>query len=62
MKIIQIDSFGGESTSDVIIAENVPKYYVKFLVDRLNEKYSSDSSSVFFRYVKDNYILYMFKP
>ena len=62
MKIIVVDNFDRESESDTLVAENVNKYYGEFIVDFLNDKFSGDSSSEWFRLVEDNHKLYEFEP
>jgi len=62
MKIIKVDNFDKESIPDVLIAENVHKFYVKIIVDFLNEKYSYDMSPIFYKAVDDNYKLRKYIP
>lgn len=40
MKIISASNFDDETKDDKLIAENVPEFYVKTIVDALNDKYS----------------------
>lgn len=64
MKIIKVDNFGGEdpNSDDVLVAENVHKYYGPKIVGWLNEKYSGDYSPDYFRLEEDNYKLRKFDP
>jgi hypothetical protein len=62
MKIICVDNFDRENVSDQLVAENVPKHYAEFLVEKLNDKFSGSSSSSFFRVVPDDHILFVFEP
>ena len=62
MKIIKCDNFGRESESDVLIAENVPDYWGKIIVEYFNERFSGDYSPDYFRLIPDDQRLYKFKP
>lgn len=58
MKIVKVDNFGRESVADQLIAENVKEYWGKRIVDALNDRQYEDSQD-YFRYVDDNYILWL---
>jgi len=62
MKIIKIDNFDRDSVSDELIAENVSAYYIEFIVEELNQKYSGSTSPYFFMAVPDDRTLYKFEP
>lgn len=62
MKIICKDNFDSETKDDVLICENVGKYYGTLIVSWLNEKLSGEHSSLFFKLVEDDYQLYKFQP
>lgn len=61
MKIIDVDNFDRENVDDVLVCENINEHYGKMVVNILNERYSSDHSSSFFRLVEDDYKLYKFE-
>jgi hypothetical protein len=58
MKIIRVDNFAREHIADQLIAENVNEYYGSQIVDFLNDTFSGEHSSDFYRLVKDDYILW----
>ena len=62
MKIIKVSNFDKETVSDIVIAEKVLNYYVKFITAELNRVWSGDSSPDFFRSVEDDHKLHVFKP
>ena len=62
MKIIQIDNFGKESVSDILIARDVNDTYVKMITMFLNQSFSGIHSDLYFRAVGDDYKLYKYKP
>ena len=62
MKIIQVDNFDRDDYDDVLIASNVHTIYGNFIVEALNERYSTTQSPHFFRLVEDNFELKVFKP
>ena len=61
MKIIKIDNFDRDNISDELIAENVSGYYIEFIVEELNQKYSGSRSCDFFMGVPDDRVLYKFE-
>jgi hypothetical protein len=57
MKIIKVDNYDRELYDDVLIAENVHKYYGQIIVDLLNnnpKRFDDD----YFRLVEDDYKLF----
>jgi len=62
MKIIRTDNFNREKRSDLLIAENVHKYFGEFLTKELNNRYSGETSPDYFRLVPDDYKLYKWEP
>ena len=62
MKIVRIDNFGRESRSDDLVAENLSDHYAYLISDMLNEKFSGNDMSDFYKVFEDDYILYEFKP
>ena len=62
MKIILVDNFDREMTSDTLIAENVEKHYGERIVEFLNNKFSGSTSPDYFRLVDDGHKLYIFEP
>jgi len=62
MKIIKVDNFDREDISDELIAENVPDYYVKCIVEELNQKFGGSTSPDYFMGKPDDYKLYTFEP
>lgn len=62
MKIIKVDNFDRDSISDTLVAENVSEFYAEHIVTLLNEKFSGDRSSDFYKSVEDNHKLYEFEP
>ena len=62
MKIILVDNFDRNRINDQLIAENVSIYWGNKIVTFLNDKYSGNDSSDFFRLEKDNYKLHKFEP
>ena len=61
MKIIRIDNFNQESVPDELVTENVNEHYGKAITEFLIEKFSSNTSSNFYRLVSDDYKLYVFE-
>jgi hypothetical protein len=61
MKIIQIDNFNRDEVSDILVCEGVTSYYGEAIVAGLNEQFSGDNSSFYFRLVLDEYVLYKFE-
>jgi hypothetical protein len=53
MKIIQTDNYCRESVADILIAENVNKYYGKIIIKFLNK----NSNNSYFILEKDDYRL-----
>jgi len=62
MKIIIVDNFGRESSSDTLMAEIVNKYWGEKIVCFLNNKFSGDDAPYYFRLVEDDHELYIFEP
>ena len=62
MKIIAVDNFNRDDKADLLIASHVPEFYVEFLVECLNNKFSGDTASLFFESVPDSYTLYEWTP
>ena len=62
MKIINVDNFDRDTVSDTLVAENVPKYYAKDIVEFLNDKYSGSTSSDYFMIKPNDYKLYTWEP
>lgn len=62
MKIIRVDNFDRENRDDLLIAENVHKYYANKLCDTLNKEDGDEMSPNFFRVVDDDYKLFEFEP
>ncbi len=60
MKIIAIDNFNRENVDDMLVAENVNRYYGKLIVDLLNQKFSVNYDW-FYKLVDDDYKLYKFE-
>jgi len=63
MKIVKVDNFDRENTSDVLIANNVHNFYAEYIAEALNKKFSpGDHSPDFFRAVENDYKPYKFEP
>jgi hypothetical protein len=62
MKIIASYNFNRESKSDVLIAENLNRFWANAIVQLLNRKYSGDDAAFIFKAVEDDYKLYVFVP
>lgn len=62
MKVIAVDNFDRDGVSDILVCENVNEFYGKFIVERLNERFSGDDSNVFYKLVDGNYKLYEWHP
>ncbi|RXZ78039.1 hypothetical protein EBB07_28700 [Paenibacillaceae bacterium] len=58
MKIIKTDNYDRDSVADILIAENINTYYGEKMVDLLNDKFSGEGSSDFYKLVEDNYKLW----
>jgi hypothetical protein len=58
MKIICVDNFGREHVADRLVAESVNEYYGTPLVDFLNNRYSGEESSCYYRLVNDDHKLW----
>jgi len=61
MKIIKIDSFGRETSSDVLVAVNVSGFYAELIVGLLNI-WTGENSSDYFQAVADDHKLFVFEP
>ncbi len=61
MKIVGVSIFNEETVSDILIAENVPDYFSKRIVNLLNEYEVFEHSKYFFHEKPDDYILYKFE-
>jgi hypothetical protein len=57
MKIVCIDNYNRESRSDVLIAENVHKYFGEVIVEFLNKR-EGDNTDNFFVLKEDGYKLW----
>jgi hypothetical protein len=62
VKIICKDNFDRDYKSDSLVCENVNKYYGKYLVDFLNEKFSGEDSEDFYILADDSYELFIWEP
>jgi hypothetical protein len=62
MKIIAKSNFDNESVNDFLVCENVKKEFGKYIVAKLNEKYSGENRTYFYVLVSDDYTLYKFEP
>jgi hypothetical protein len=62
MKIISSDNFGSDTVSDKLVAENVPEFYGKPIVEFLNEKFSGDYSDKYYELQSDDYELFTWEP
>ena len=56
MKIIGKSTYDDETVSDVLICENVDKFYANEIVNRLNE--GGDNATLYFEVKEDDYKLY----
>lgn len=61
MKIIAVDNFDRETHDDVLVCENVNEFYSKVIVEFLNDKYSGEHASEYYKAVEDDYKLYKFE-
>jgi hypothetical protein len=63
MKIVKADNFDREGSqgNDVLIAENVNKFWGESITGLLNERAGKDSKD-FFELVEDDYKLKAFQP
>lgn len=57
MKIIKVDNYDREAYDDVLIAENVHKYFGQMIVDLLNDN-PKRIDDHWFRLVEDDYKLF----
>lgn len=57
MKIVLVDNFARESVADLLIADNVDKYWGKIIVENLNSK-SDKNNPDYFQLFDDDYILW----
>jgi len=63
MKIIRIDNFNRDESSDDLIADNIiNKEYGKNIVDFLNSTDSGDYAPYFYKMVDDDCVLYTYEP
>jgi len=62
LKIVLVDNFNRETKSDILIAENVDKFYGVYIIEALNEKYGGDYSSLYFAGKVDEYVLHKWEP
>ncbi|MOA61330.1 hypothetical protein D3C78_1864400 [compost metagenome] len=62
MKIINADNFDRDSISDKLVCENISEYYGEIIVDFLNDRFSGDNSSDFYKVVDDDHKLYVREP
>lgn len=58
MKIIAVDNFDRENMADVLIAENVPEFYGKYIADYLQLSFGGNYAPHFFKAVEDDYVLW----
>ena len=62
MKIVRKDNYNRENRSDSTIAENVPEYYGRFLVEALQERFGGEQSEDYFRLEADDFVPYTYEP
>jgi len=62
MKIVQTDNFDRENVSETLIAENVPEFYAKLILEFLIDKHTSERGLNYYKIVEDDYKLYVFEP
>lgn len=62
MKIVCVDSFDRETRDELLIAENVPIYYARLIVEFLNSLDKSSNCPDFYTTKSDSYQLYKFEP
>lgn len=60
MKIIQVDNYNRDTYDDILICENISASIGINIVDFLNEKYSGEHSSAYFKLVEDDHVLYKY--
>lgn len=58
MKIVIKDNFGRDLYSEMVVAENVSKYFGEQLVELHNEMYWNEHSYHYLALVEDDYELY----
>jgi hypothetical protein len=61
MKIIGISNFDLESVNDVLICENVNRYYGEIIVTTLNNR-AGPNAQYYYKLKDDDYELYKFEP
>jgi hypothetical protein len=61
MKIINVDNYNRDTVDDVLVCENVKKYYGEIIVNALNNTLSGEHSESYFRLVSDDYVLYKYE-
>lgn len=63
MKIISVDNFNRETVSDILVCENIEaKQYGDCMVKALNDKFSGEDASRYYRLVPNDHKLYKFEP
>ena len=63
MLIIKVDNFDRELYVDVVVCRDVKEVWGKRIVEFLNDKYSGDDNSAFFKLVPDDHKLFKgFEP
>lgn len=60
MKIIGIDNLDRDNINDILICENVHKYYIDSIIKILNDKVGNHNG-YYCKIVEDNYKLYKFE-
>lgn len=61
MKIIATSNHDSETQSDVLVCENVNRFYGEKIVKYLNSE-GGDHSRDFYKLVEDNHVLYKWEP
>lgn len=62
MKIIRTDNFGRDYMPEFLVAEKVPAYYAKLILNFLLQAHTSDNGPDYYKLEKDDYKLYQFEP
>ncbi len=61
MKIVGVSNFDIETMDDILVCENVHKYWGEFIVEALNDD-AGEHGDRFFKLVEDDYKLHVWEP
>jgi diketogulonate reductase-like aldo/keto reductase len=60
VKIVGVSNFNIDTVDDILIAGDVDPQYADFLAKKMNEGFSRDDSTYWYKVVPDDYELYRY--